>query len=204
MRLFLLSFRNEIYRSNVIFSILFLSCLSNEKANSEKEEKPISRILNQELMEILPELINIQNKTFDDEITNRNYDNKHLFARFLTTENYVYLNLTFIDCGFTGFYPFQEKLGKHTLDVLIDSKGYKPERYFDLENLNKIPDPGPQICDDWYFVKAKFELIEDKLTLIKISTFFDNDYSDDFYEKSDSAYLHKIEVLMVEPEPTTE
>lgn len=182
----------------VIFGITMVSCIS--KNDLETEEK--SRILNKELREILPELIQLQNRTFVKDWTHGNYSPNHLFARILTTERFVYLNLTFNDCGFNGFYSFQEKIREHTIDFLIDSKSLNPERYFDLKELNESPGAGPQICEDWFFIKAKFELIEGKLKLVKVSSFFDNTYSEDkFYDKQDSAFLHKVEVLMVEPEP---
>jgi|GEM_PF-1550899 len=185
-----------------LFAILFLSCQSKENSVSEKEEPKTSRILNQELKNILPELIQLQNQIFDKETTNGNYDPKHLYARILTAENFFYLNLTFNDCGFNGFYPFQEKMGNHKIDFFVDSKSFQPERYFDLRNLTQIQDSDVEICEDWYFLKAKFQLINGKLKLTKISTFFDNSYSEkSFYDKQDSAFLHKIEVLMVEPEP---
>src|SRR5690606_23166330 len=139
----------------ILFGFLLFGCNSKEKSISEKEEPQTSRILNQELKNILPELIQLQNQTFDKETTNGNYDPKHLYARVLTTENFVYLNLTFNDCGFNGFYAFQEKIGNHTIDFFVDSKSSEPERYFDLRNLTKTQDVEVQICEDWYFVKAK-------------------------------------------------
>ena len=188
----------------ILFGFLLFGCNSKEKSISENEEARTSRILNQELKNILPELIQLQNQTFDEETINGNYDPKHLYARILTTENFVYLNLTFNDCGFNGFYPFQEKMGNHTIDFRIDSKSFQPERYFDLKKLNQIPEVGPQICDDWYYLKAKFQVFNGKLKLTKISTFFDNSHSEDkFYDKQDSVFLHKIEVFLVEPEPPT-
>ena len=186
----------------ILFGFLLFGCNSKEKSISGKEEPQTSRILNQELKNILPELIQLQNQTFDKETTNGNYNPKHLYARILTTENFVYLNLTFNDCGFNGFYPFQEKMGNHTIDFRIDSKSFQPERYFDLKKLNQVPEVGSQICEDWYFLKAKFQIFNGKLKLTKISTFFDNSYSEDkFYDKEDSAFLHKVEVLIFEPEP---
>jgi len=188
-----------------IFSILFLSCNSKENSISGKEKPQTSRILNKELKNTLPELIQLQNQTFDEEWTRGNFGPCHLYARVLTTENFIYLNLTFNDCGFNGFYPFQEKMGNHIIDFFVDSKSFEPERYFDLQNLTKTQDVGVQICEDWYFLKAKFQVFNGKLKLTKISTFFDNSYSEDkFYDKEDSAFLHKVEVLMVEPEPNPE
>ncbi len=192
----------------LLILLLFISgfgCTSKDSFTIIEKEEFSSRILSEDLKEILPKLIKLQNLTFDKKWTRGNYNPNHLFTRILTTEKFVYLNLTFNDCGFNGFYPFQEKMGEHTIDFFIDSKSLKPERYFDLKELNQVSGVGPQICEDWYFVKAKFELFQGKLKLTKVSTFFDNSYSEEtFYDKSDSAFLHKIEVLNVEPEPEHE
>lgn len=185
----------------ILFGFLLFGCNSKEKSISGKEELQTSRILNQELKEILPALIRIQNQTFENERTHRNYDKNHLYARFLTTENFVYLNLTFIDCNYFSYYAFDEKIGSNTIRFMIDSASHEPDRLFDLKDIKPIPETGPEICHDWYFVAAKFKLIENKLTLIKISTFFDNDYADDFYDKSDSVFLNQNEFMLVEPVP---
>jgi hypothetical protein len=185
----------------LICGFIFLSCHSKEKSIPENKEKSTSRILNQELKEILPALIQIQNQTFDNERINRNYDKDHLYARFLTTENFIYLNLTFNDCGYNEYYSFTEFINQKMIEFRVDSISYQPERFFDLKNLKINLAVGPDICEDWYFVAAKFKLIDNKLTLIKISTFFDNDYANDFYDKSDSVFLNQNEFMLIEPEP---
>lgn len=192
----------------ILFGFIFLcglnlNCHSNEV--SAKEEKTASRILNKELKEILPELIEIQNKTLKESMQNRGFDGSVLFSELITTENFLYLRLSSMNCEFRPHISFVEKFNSHTVKFMVDKASFKSERYFNLKGLNKIPADEIQICDDWYFIQAKFELFNGKLKLTKISTFFDNTYSDEtFYDKRDSAYLYQKEVLLVEPEPVNQ
>lgn len=193
----------------ILFGFIFLcglnlNCNSNE-VSAKEEEKTASRILSDELKEILPELIKIQNITLKESMQKRGFDGSVLYSEVITTEKFLYLSLSSMDCEFRPHTSFVEKFNSHTVKFMLDTASYKSERYFNLKGLNKIPVNEIQICDDWYFIMAKFELFNGKLKLTKISTFFDNTYSDEtFYDKRDSAYLYQKEILMTEPEPVNQ
>lgn len=190
----------------ILFGFIFLcglnlTCNSNE-VSAKEEEKTTSRILSEELKEILPELIKIQNITLKESMQKRGFDDSVLYSEVITTENFLYLSLSSMDCEFRPHTSFVEKFNSHTVKFMVDTASYKSERYFDLKGLNKIPVDEIQICDDWSFIQAKFELFRGKLKLTKISSFFDNTFSDEtFYDKQDSTYLYQKGVLMIEPEP---
>jgi len=196
--------RNILFTGFIILGFMFQNCHSNE-VSAKEEEKTASRILSEELKEILPELIKIQNITLKESMQKRGFDSSALYSEVIATENFLYLSLSSMDCEFRPHTSFVEKFNSHTVKFMVDTASYKSERYFDLKGLNKIPAVETQICDDWYFIRAKFELFNGKLKLTKISTFFDNTYSDEtFYDKRDSAYLYQKGVLMIEPEPVNQ
>lgn len=196
--------RNILFAGFILLGFIFKNCNSNE-ASAKKEDKTASRILSKELKEIIPELIKFQNKTLKESIEKREFDGSVLFSELITTERFLYLRLSSMDCEFRPHTSFVEKFNSHTVKFMVDTASYKSERYFNLKGLNKIPVVETQICDDWYFIQAKFELFNGKLKLTKVSTFFDNTYSDEtFYDKQDSAYLYQKGVLMIESEPVNQ
>lgn len=182
-----------------LFSFVLLNCESKELSNqhSTVNEEALSRILNQSLKEDLPSFIQLR------ESLSKEMDNKPLsnaLIHFLITEEFIYFHISSMDCFEGPFYQFKEN--NHF--ILIDSRSYQPERYFYLNNLEIIERAfdDVQICEDWFWLKGKYINIDNKLKLEKISTFFDNTYSETFYDKKDSAYLYKEGILMLEPEPT--
>lgn len=181
-------------------SFIIISCNSFIKNEKQLEDNP-SRILNQDLKETLPYLIQLRKSTgkgFDRDNTANPY------IQILSTKEFLYVHISTMDCVNTSFYPFAEKLGKTSHPIFVDENSFEPERYFNLKDL-KIDlrsQDDFMICHDWYWLKAKYKRIGNKLKLERISTILDNGYStSSFYDKSDMAFLNKIEVLMVEPKP---
>lgn len=184
----------------------FFLCLMIISCNSFiKNEKQLgdntSRILNQDLKENLSYLIQLRKLTG----TGLDRDNNATpYIQVLTTKEFLYAHISIMDCINSSFYPFEQKLGEIDHQIFVDENSFEPERYFDLKDLKIVSRSWEDvmICEDWYWLKAKYKRMGNKLKLEKVSTILDNDYSDDsFYDKSDSAFLHKLEVLMVEPEP---
>ena len=182
----------------LFFSILFLSCLSNEKANSEKEEKPISRILNEDLKGFLPILIQIHNQTY------QNIPHHDLNFRFVISENFLYAFVSKIDCEkFSSVYTFEEKIGNYETRFYVYENSFESERYFDLKNLHALQNEFKAIiCDDFYYLNAKFRKANGELKLEKINTIYTND--NEFLDQSDLIFLKEIGFMIEEPEPTTE
>lgn len=182
-----------------LFSFVLLNCESKELSNQHLtvKEETLSRILNQSLKEDLPSFIQLR-ESLSKEIDNKPLSNA--LIHFLITEEFIYFHISSMDCFEGSFYQFKEN--NHF--ILIDSRSYQPERYFYLNNLEIIERAfdDVQICEDWFWLKGKYINIDNKLKLEKISTFFDNTYSETFYDKKDSAYLYKEGILMLEPEPT--
>src|SRR5690606_11313453 len=183
----------------ILFGFLLFGCNSKEKSISEKEEEPTSRILNQELKEILPELIAVQNQIY------KNNSHQNLNISFLSTENYFYTYITELDCErFSSNYLFEEKINNYDVRFYVNSKSYKPERFFDLKKVNVIPgiEIPTMICDDFYFITAKFLIGKNQLKLESINTIYNNEL--EFYDKSDSLFLRKNKILVEEPLPPEE
>ena len=186
----------------LFFSILFLSCQTIEKANSEKKEIPTSRILNEELKETIPQLIQLRKQTgkgFD----RGHYSDSNPYIHLTTTKEFVYIHISIMDCISTPFYQFVDNFGETEYSVLVDANSFEPERYLNLKELIVVPREFDDVmfCHDWYWLKVKYKRAGSKLKLEKISTFFDNSYEETFYDKSDSTFLYKQGILIAEPGP---
>ncbi|MGB6084462.1 hypothetical protein [Moheibacter sp.] len=183
----------------ILLIFLLLQCQS--KPYAEKEISP-KRIHNSTLINTLPELVKLRNETIED----REFNKGSLYIYVLTTENHVYVHTSVMDCVEASFYSISENIENKNYEIWVDARSIRPERYFDLKDAKLIErDNEAQICDDWYWVKGKYKVVNDELKLIKISSFYDNSYSrKSFYDKEDSIFLHQTEVLMVEPSPEPE
>ena len=189
--------KNLILYTLLIFHLL--QCQSNSDA--KKEISP-TRIIDSTLINTLPELVKLRNETIED----REFNKGSLYTYVLTTENHVYVHTSVMDCLDASFFSISENIENKNYEIWIDERSIRPDRYFDLKDAQLIERKDEAlICDDWYWVKAKFSQVKSDLKLTKISSFYDNSYSEeDFYDKEDSIFLHQIEVLMVEPEPVPE
>lgn len=189
--------RNLILYTLLIF--LLLQCQS--KPYAEKEISP-KRIHNSTLINTLPELVKLRNETIED----REFNKGSLYTYVLTTENHVYVHTSVMDCLDASFFSISENIENKNYEIWIDERSIRPDRYFDLKDAQLIERKDEAlICDDWYWVKAKFSQVKSDLKLTKISSFYDNSYSrKSFYDKEDSIFLHQTEVLMVEPSPEPE
>src|SRR5690606_30029214 len=189
--------RNLILYTLLIF--LLLQCQS--KPYAEKEISP-KRIHNSTLINTLPELVKLRNETIEDREFNKGF----LYIYVLTTENHVYVHTSVMDCVEASFYSISENIENKNYEIWVDARSIRAERYFDLKDAKLVErDNEVQICDDWYWLKAKYKVVNNELRLIKISSFYDNSYSrKSFYDKEDSIFLHQTEVLMVEPSPEPE
>lgn len=182
-----------------VFLLLF-QCQSSSDEKVKVESN--NRILNTELRKYIPYLVELRNQTIEDRANHPG----ELHVHILTTENFLYVHTSVMDCVNSSFYSFSEKIGEKNYSIWVDKRSIRPDRYFDLKDAQLIERKDEAlICDDWYWVKAKFSQVKSDLKLTKISSFYDNSYSEeDFYDKEDSAFLFKIEVLMVELEPSIE
>ena len=111
-----------------------------------------------------------------------------------------------MNCKTGEYYFFEENFDGCLIPMYINAVSHEPKRYFDLKDAKLVErDNEVQICDDWYWLKAKYKVVNNELRLIKISSFYDNSYSrKSFYDREDSIFLHQTEVLMVEPSPEPE
>lgn len=182
----------------LLYGLIFLNCNSKEKTISEKEENPTSRILNQDLKEFLPILIQIHNQTY------QNISHHDLNFRFLISENFLYAFVSKIDCEkFSSVYTFDEKIGNYETRFYVYENSFESERYFDLKNLHALQNEFKAIiCDDFYYLNAKFRKANGELKLEKINTIYTND--NEFLDQSDLIFLKEIGFIIEEPEPTTE
>jgi hypothetical protein len=196
-RLFLYLFQMKINWIILLIGFVLLQCQSSNDEKDEVEQK--YRILNSKLRNIIPQLVELRNQTIDD----RMHHSGELYVYILTSENFVYVHTSVMDCVNSSFYRFSEKMGEKNYSIWVDKRSVNPDRYFDLKDAQLIErKEGALICHYWYWLKSKFSLVNSDLKLTKVSSFYDDSYSDeDFYEKEDSAFYKKIEVLMVEPEP---
>lgn len=187
---------------NSTFLILFLVILScrNQQEEIIVKEQIKSRIKNDDLKKIIPHLLEIHKQTFEDNPYYENNFHDPVFVRFITSENYVYAHLSWMDCTHTSLYSFVEELDSMKVQIFVERNSYQPERYFNLSSLNAISEKKSQICEDWYFIACKFKNYNGKLILEKVSTFFDNSYENNFFDKSDSIFLNEIGILIPEPE----
>ncbi|MDD3458647.1 MAG: hypothetical protein PHO74_04165 [Weeksellaceae bacterium] len=189
-------------RNLILYILLIFLLFQCQSKPDVVEEISPKRIHNSTLINTLPELVKLRNETIED----REFNKGSSYIYILTTENHVYAHTSVMDCVDASFYSFSENIDNKNYEIWVDERSIRSERYFDLKDAKWIErDNEVQICDDWYWVKAKFELFREKLKLTKVSTFFDNTYSEEtFYDKSDSAFLHEIEFLNIEPEPVPE
>lgn len=174
-----------------VFLLLF-QCQSSSDEKVKVESN--NRILNTELRKYIPYLVELRNQTIEDRANHPG----ELHVHILTTENFLYAHTSVMDCVNFSFYSFSEKIGDKNYSIWVDERSIRPDRYFDLKDVQLIERKEEAlICDDWYWVKAKFSQMNSDLKLTKISSFYDNSYSEeDFYDKEDSAFLFKIEVLI--------
>lgn len=179
----------------LFISIIFLSILFGCNSTNKKEiitvKEAKSKIINDELKEILPSLIQLQNLTFDNE--------GRLCIGVITTKEFVYLYLNSTGCAPS----FTEKIGNYTVDFLIVPESINPARYFDFKPKKNDSDPKNHVvgCGVQPFLAVKFKRIDDDLKLEKISTFYDNSHFETFYDKSDSTFLNETGIIISEPEP---
>lgn len=133
----------------------------------------------------------MRNATIEDRSSFQKGD---LFSYFLITENHIYLHTSQIDCVNRSFYAFTEKIGNLNFTIWVDSESVQSERYFDLKDLKVVVrSQEPMICDDWYWLKARFDVLGSDLKLGKVSSFYDNSYSEEsFYAKEDSVFCGKL------------
>ncbi len=188
-----------------ISALLIIGCISKEFSIQQKEEKLNSRILNNELKESLSHLIELRKNVHLEERRGQ-FTHSSPFVQILTTKEFAYVHISVMDCLDTSFYSFEENLDGKNYQILVDANSIKPERYFDLKDLEVVPrkmEDG-MLCHDWYWVKARYKRIGNKLKLEKASTFFDNLHSENFYDKEDSAFLYQSKILIAEPEPEPE
>lgn len=149
-----------------------------------------SRIINNELKEILPELIKLQEKTYKEDRLN------DLNISFLTTENHVYVHVSKLDCEkYLPYYFFDEKMDSNFVRLYIFSDSFQPERYFDLTNLTKQTEQFQfTICDDFYFLSARLLVVGENLRFEEINTMYDN--QEKYYADEDYSFLKKINYLV--------
>lgn len=121
--------RNILFTGFIILGFMFQNCHSNE-VSAQEEEKTTSQILSEELKEILPELIKIQNITLKESMQKRGFDGSVLYSEVITTEKFLYLRLSSMNCEFRPYISFVEKFNSHTVKFMVDTASYKSERYF--------------------------------------------------------------------------
>lgn len=200
VRLFFCLFFMKFKLIFLFIGFILIQCQPSSDVKAEFEVK--NRILNTELRKYIPQLVELRNQTIEDRANHPD----ELHVHILTTENHVYVHTSVMDCVDASFYSFSENIESKNYEIWVDERSIRPERYFDLKDAKLIErDNEVQICHDWYWLKAKFSQVNSDLKLTKISSFYDNTYlEEDFYDKEDSAFFYKIEVLMVEPEPVPE
>lgn len=183
--------KSEIFCLVLMF--LCVGCFSS-KSSIQQDSRFKSAELKQEISYLIPLLKRSQ--TSPDEIS----------IRILITPEFIYPQILSMNCKTGEYYFFEENFDGCLIPMYINAVSHEPKRYFDLKDAKLIErDNEAQICDDWYWVKGKYKVVNDELKLIKISSFYDNSYSrKSFYDKEDSIFLHQTEVLMVEPSPEPE
>lgn len=172
------------YLSLIFGLLLIFGCKQKElhpkqKAVSEETSKVI---LNKTFKKFLPEFIKLRNISLVN--SKRDTSIYNLYASIIVTENHLYFHLSDMNCNRDSHYIFNETFEGREVHFMVNSKSEKPWRLFDLEKtkLVQMISDEAQICEDWYFLAAKFRLDNNQLTLERISSFYDNSFQDDFYE----------------------
>jgi hypothetical protein len=164
-----------------------VGCNSNQIS-----KKKNVRFKNAEFISVLDSMMkNIQPNTIHPE---------NFSATFFTTENHIYVTLMNINCAVPPYYQFQQKIDSILLPIYINGNSVKPERFFDLSDLNvtKLQDDF-FYCDDYYAVNARLDVKQNKIQLEKMIK-PDDKFDSTYIAEQDSIHF-KFKVKMIEPKP---
>lgn len=191
-----------------LFSFLFLGCNSKKSENqshSVVKENP-EFILNQNFKNSLAQLISIR----EYSLINERGHSKLLYLSAGTTKEHLYLRLSNMNCETPeSFFSFTERIGDTSIGFLLNVESIEPERFFDLRQAKQIKDELEYgICDDWYYLLAKYKILNGDLILERTSGFLDETIENGFYAKEDLEYLIQSGYIFdpeePEPEPVSE
>lgn len=197
-RLFL--YLSIMFRILFFFLILQIASCNSSLKNEKQFDDNSSRILNVDLKNQLPKLINTYEKYFFEQ----NQKGEIIF-NFTISENYIYVHLSKMNCPVhLESYGFLERIEEKNHWIFINEPFVKLDRYFDLKSLQKTPKNFEAIiCDDFYFILARYRIIQEQL--IHEKTFFSKELENvhEIYSIEDLENENFINtIIIVEPEPT--
>lgn len=144
----------------------------------------------------LTQLIDLQETAFEKK-------SNVFYAHVTPTEKAVYLKISTQNCSEGAhYYRFKERFNNQTIYFTI-TETPKAKELLNLDGLTleHYINYDMPICEDWFWVMAKLNSSGRKLLLEKIVTFYDNDYENYFYDKSDSLLMKQITIFEPEPRP---
>ena len=176
-----------------------MSCNSKENPIPEKKEIPTSRILSEDLMNQLLELIKIYNEKIDLYGTPT--------FHFLVSKNYVYVSLinSNPDCPrMIPYYEYWEKINNVEYLFELNGRSMNLERFFDVKDLElkESPEMPTMLCHpDGISVRYIIENSK-KLTLEKIIEFREGGLDENMLSDEDTAFIMEIVEESLPSQPT--
>lgn len=193
--------KSTYYISLIVLSSLFLEC--NSKKSEDQNDSVVKEhpefILNQNFKNSLAQLISIR----EYSLINDRGHSKLLFLRAITTKEHLYLHLSKMNCKTPeSFFSFTERIDDTSIEFLLDVESIEPERFFDLRQAKQIKNESEYgICDDWYYLLAKYKILNGNLILERTSGFLDETIENGFYAKEDLEYLIQSGFIFDPKEP---
>ncbi len=192
-----------------LFSFLFLGC--NSKKSEDQNDSVVKEnpefILNEKFKNSLAQLISIR----EYSLINDRGHSKLLYLSAITTKEHLYLHLSNVNCETPeSFFSFTERIGDTSIGFLLNVESIEPERFFDLKQAKQIKNEfeSDMLCHDWYYLLAKYNILNGDLILERTSGFLDETIENGFYAKEDLEYLIQSGYIFdpeePEPEPVSE
>lgn len=201
--------KSTYYILLIVLSSLFLGC--NSKKSEDQNDSVVKEnpefILNEKFKNSLAQLISIR----EYSLINERGHSKLLYLSAGTTKEHLYLYLSNVNCDTPGsFFYFTERIGDTSIEFLLNVESIEPERFFDLRQANQIKNEfeSDMLCHDWYYLLAKYKILNGDLILERTSGFLDETIENGFYAKEDLEYLIQSGYIFdpeePEPEPVSE
>lgn len=122
----------------------------------------------------------------------------------LTGLNSIYTAIYSMDCDGGEYYKFDFELNEYNIPIYLNSESYKPERFFNLNDLtiisNRFEDTG-YYCDDYFYVWSRISSLNEDFKIEKTVTSENHDLNEIIYKDEDKVFFrNNIKVITEEPE----
>lgn len=176
---------------SILFSLILFGC-KNQTHNQVIKERIKSKILKERITELIPLLK--RDERHPEEIS----------IGILTGLNSIYTTIYSMDCDEGEYYKFDFKLNEYNIPIYLNSESYKPERFFNLNDLtiisNRFEDTG-FYCDDYFYVWSRISSLNEDFKIEKTVISENNDPNEIIYKDEDKVFFrNNIKVILEEPE----